>query len=154
MISVISMHMQKKSDSSVFRATVVSLVIVLTLSLCLNIFLVGTILFGAKDLAPIIGTYSTKNTASPLETLYIAFDFEGEYTIYETTGDSIETGTYTSDDNGIFRLKSERNDAITIAVQKNSSELYLLDFEGNSTAFFKDSDKPIYITKENLPVTR
>lgn len=78
-----------------------TLTILLAVSLCLNVVLLAILCMSRRS-QPLTGTFLCEGS-SPADGTYLTFDEKGSFTVYRQF-DTLFTGTYTADANGVYIL--------------------------------------------------
>lgn len=78
-----------------------ALIILLVVSLCLNVVLLAILCMSRRS-QPLTGTFLCEGS-SHTDGTYLTFDEKGSFTVYRQF-DTLFTGTYTADANGVYIL--------------------------------------------------
>lgn len=114
-----------------------ALTILLAVSLCLNVALLAILCMSQRS-QPLTGTFLCEGS-SHADGTYLAFDEKGSFTVYRQF-DTLFTGTYTADANGVYVL--------------DGSELTVpyVVYDGRDTVhFFSVADAYTYQRISDLP---
>lgn len=114
-----------------------ALIILLAVSLCLNVVLLAILCMSRRS-QPLTGTFLCEGS-SHSDGTYLTFDEKGSFTVYRQF-DTLFTGTYTADANGVYILDGT---ALTVP--------YVV-YDGRDTVhFFSVPDAYTYQRISDLP---
>ena len=120
-----------------------ALTILLAVSLCLNVVLL-TILCMSQRSQPLTGTFLCEGS-SHSDGTYLTFDEKGSFTVYRQF-DTLFTGTYTADANGVYTLDGTAL-SVPYAVYDGRDTVHFFSVPDAYT-YQRISDLPTYVNVE------
>lgn len=120
-----------------------ALTILLAVSLCLNVVLLAILCMSQRS-QPLTGTFLCEGS-SHTDGTYLTFDEKGSFTVYRQF-DTLFTGTYTADANGVYILDGT---ALTVpyAVYDGRDTVHFFSVPDAYT-YQRISDLPTYVNVE------
>lgn len=120
-----------------------ALIILLAVSLCLNVVLLAILCMSQRS-QPLTGTFLCEGS-SHSDGTYLTFDEKGSFTVYRQF-DTLFTGTYTADANGVYILDGT---ALTVpyAVYDGRNTVHFFSVPDAYT-YQRISDLPTYVNVE------
>ena len=120
-----------------------ALIILLVVSLCLNVVLLAILCMSQRS-QPLTGTFLCEGS-SHTDGTYLTFDEKGSFTVYRQF-DTLFTGTYTEDANGVYVLEGNEL-TVPYAVYDGWDTVHFFSVPDAYT-YQRISDLPTYVNVE------
>lgn len=120
-----------------------AITIVLAVSLCLNVALLAILCMSQRS-QPLTGTFLCEGS-SHTDGTYLTFDEKGSFTVYRQF-DTLFTGTYTADANGVYVLDGNEL-TVPYAVYDGRDTVHFFSVPDAYT-YQRISDLPTYVNVE------